>query len=109
MSDHVYTTHFGVDIYAREAGGRDAGGSGQIRQPRQGGNHYILWFAFIAWLLQMLSCLKTMAYKSFNIIAVIRLRGSHAFCATHTPTPPETARHLYTRITPMGEGCCQTA
>ena len=109
MPKHVYIKHPDVYSYARELGLLDCLGAGAIRQPRQGGNHYILWFAFIAWLLQMLSCLKTMAYKSFNIIAVIRLGGSHAFCATHTPTPPETARHLYTRITPMGEGCCQTA
>ena len=105
MPNHVYIKHPVRPSYAREPGLLDCLGAGAIRQPWRGGNHYILWFAFIAWLLQKLSAIKTMAYKSFNIIAVIRHGGSHAFCATHTPTPPETARHLYTRITPIGEGC----
>ena len=105
MPNHVYIKHPVVDSYAREPGLLDCLGAGAIRQLRRGGNHYILWFAFIAWLLQKLSAIKTMAYKSFNIIAIIRQGGSHAFCAYRYPTPPETARHLYTRITPIGEGC----
>jgi len=45
MQNHVYITHPVVDSYAREAGGWITSASGQIEQPRQGGNHYILWFA----------------------------------------------------------------
>ena len=88
MLNHVYITHPVVDSYAREAGGRGASASGQIRQPRQGGNHYILWFAFVAWLGLIFSVAITKAYKSFNIIAIIRLPISHAFCEYRTPTPP---------------------
>jgi len=39
MQNHVYITHPVVDSYAREAGGWIASASGQIEQPRQGGNH----------------------------------------------------------------------
>ena len=88
MLNHVYITHLVVDSYAREAGGWGTSASGQIRQPRRGGNHYILWFAFIAWLGLIFSVAITKAYKSFNIIAVIRLPISHAFCEYRTPTPP---------------------
>ena len=98
MSNYVYTTHPDVDSYAREPGWLGCLGAKAIRQ----GNNYILWFAFIAWLGLIFSVAITKAYKSFNIIAVIRLGGSHAFCATHTPTPRQNARHLYTRYTPDG-------
>lgn len=100
MSNHVYITHPDVDSYAREAGGWIASASGQIRQPRQGGNHYILWFAFIAWLGLIFSVAITKAYKSFNIIAVIRLPISHAFCEYQYPTPLTIARHFLPRISP---------
>jgi hypothetical protein len=100
MQNHVYITHPVVDIYAREVGGWIASASGQIEQPRQGGNHYILWFAFIAWLDLIFSVAITKAYKSFNIIAVIRLPIRHAFFATRHPHPRQNARPLYTRISP---------
>ena len=100
MPNHVYNAHPVVDSYAREAGGWIASASGQIRQPWQGGNHYILWFAFIAWLGLIFSVAISIAYKSFNIIAIIRLPISHAFCATHTPTPPDNRRHFLPRISP---------
>ena len=100
MQNHVYITHPDVDSYAREAGGWIASASGQIRQPRRGGNHYILWFAFIAWLGLIFSVAISMAYKSFNIIAVIRLGLSHAFCEYRTPTPPDNRRHFLPRISP---------
>ena len=100
MQNHVYITHPDVDSYAREAGGWIASASGQIEQPRQGGNHYILWFAFDAWLRLIFSVAISMAYKSFNIIAIIRLGLSHAFCEYRTPTPPENRRHFLPRISP---------
>jgi hypothetical protein len=100
MLNHVYITHPDVDSYAREAGNRDASASRQIRQPRRGGNHYILWFAFIAWLGQIFSVAITKTYNSFNIIAVIRLPISHAFSATQHPHPRQNARPLYIRISP---------
>jgi len=100
MLNHVYITHPDVDSYAREVGGRDASTSGRVRQLRRGGNHYILWFAFNAWLGLIFSLAITRAYKSFNIIAVIRLPISHAFCATQHPHPRQNARPLYTRISP---------
>ena len=100
MQNHVYITHPVVDIYAREAGGWIASALGQIRQPRQGGNHYILWFAFDAWLCLIFSVAISVAYKSFNIIAIIRLWFSHAFCEYRTPTPPDNRRHFLPRISP---------
>ena len=100
MLNHVYITHPVVDSYAREAGGWGTSASGQIRQPRRGGNHYILWFAFVAWLGLIFSVAITKAYKSFNIIAIIRLAISHAFCEYRTPTPPENRRHFLPRISP---------
>jgi len=100
MQNHVYTTRCDVDSYAREAGGRDASASWQIRQARRGGNHYILWFAFIAWLGMIFSVAITKAYKSFNIIAVIRLPITYAFCATRHPHPPQKCPPLIPRISP---------
>ena len=101
MSNYVYTTHPDVDSYAREPGWLDCLGAKAIRQ----GNHYILWFAFIAWLGLIFSVAITKAYKSFNIIAVIRLPISHAFCATRHPHPPKNRPPLYAYITPRGAGC----
>jgi hypothetical protein len=100
MQNHVYITHPDVDSYAREAGGWITSASGQIEQPWQGGNHYILWFAFDAWLSMIFSVAISMAYKSFNIIAIIRLGLSHAFCEYRTPTPLTIARHFLPRISP---------
>jgi len=85
MSNYVYTTHPDVYSYAREPGWLDCLGAEAIRQ----GNHYILWFAFGAWLGLIFSATITRTYKSFNIIAVIRLPISYAFCATRHPHPPE--------------------
>jgi len=96
MLNHVYIRHPDVDSYAREPGWLGCLGAKAIRQ----GNHYILWFAFIAWLGLIFSLAITRAYKSFNIIAVIRLPISHAFCATQHPHPRQNARPLYTRISP---------
>ena len=101
MPNYVYTTHPDVDSYAREPGWLDCLGAVAIRQ----GNHYILWFAFIAWLALRFSTAISMAYKSFNIIAVIRLPISYAFCATRHPHPPKNRPPLYAYITPMGAGC----
>jgi hypothetical protein len=101
MPNYVYTTHPDVDSYARELGGLGGHGAGAIRQ----GNHYILWFAFAAWLGLIFSVAITRAYKSFNIIAVIRLPISYAFCATRHPHPPKNRPPLYAYISPMGAGC----
>ena len=101
MPNYVYTTHPDVDSYARELGWLDCLGAKAIRQ----GNHYILWFAFIAWLGLIFSVAITKAYKSFNIIAVIRLAISHAFCATRHPHPPKNRPHFLCVISPMGAGC----
>jgi len=101
MPNYVYTTHPDVDSYARELSWLDFLGAKAIRQ----GNHYILWFAFIAWLGLIFSAAITKAYKSFNIIAVIRLPISHAFCATRHPHPPKNRPPLYAYISPMGAGC----
>ena len=99
--NYVYMTHPVVDSYAREAGWLDCLGAGAIRQ----GNHYILWFAFIAWLRWIFSAAISKAYKSFNIIAVIRLPISYAFCATRHPHPPKNRPHFLCVISPMGAGC----
>ena len=101
MPNYVYTTHSVIDSYAREPGWLDCLGAGAIRQA----NHYILWFAFIAWLGLIFSVTISRAYKSFNIIAVIRLPISHAFCATRHPHPPKNRPPLYAYVTPMGAGC----
>jgi hypothetical protein len=101
MSNYVYTTHPDVYSYAREPGWLSCLGAGEIRQ----GNHYILWFAFDAWLGLIFSAAITKAYKSFNIIAVIRLPISYAFCATRHPHPPKNRPPLYAYISPMGAGC----
>ena len=101
MPNYVYTTHPVIDSYARELGRLDCHGAEAIRQ----GNHYILWFAFIAWLGLIFSTAITRAYKSFNIIAVIRLPISYAFCATRHPHPPKNRPPLYAYISPMGAGC----
>ena len=101
MSNYVYTTHPDVYSYAREPGWLDCLGAKAIRQ----GNHYILWFAFSAWLGLIFSVAITKAYKSFNIIAVIRLPISYAFCATQHPHPPKNRPPLYAYISPMGAGC----
>jgi hypothetical protein len=101
MPNYVYTTHPVIDSYARELGRLDCHGAGAIRQV----NHYILWFAFTAWLGLIFSVAITRAYKSFNIIAVIRLPISYAFCATRHPHPPKNRPPLYAYISPMGAGC----
>jgi len=101
MSNYVYTTHPDVDSYAREPGWLGCLRAEAIRQ----GNHYILWFAFIAWLDLIFSVAITRAYKSFNIIAVIRLPISYAFCATRHPHPPKNRPPLYAYVTPRGAGC----
>jgi hypothetical protein len=101
MPNYVYTTHPVIDSYARELGRLDSHGAVAIRQA----DHYILWFAFIAWLGLIFSVAITRAYKSFNIIAVIRLPISYAFCATRHPHPPKNRPPLYAYISPMGAGC----
>ena len=105
MPNHVYTTHPVIDSYAREADTSECVNVWEVRQLGRQGNHYILWFAFTAWLRWIFSSAISRACKSFNIIAVIRLPISYAFCATQHPHPPKNRPPLYAYISPMGAGC----
>jgi len=96
MSDLVYTTHPVVDSYAREAGVHRYLSAVAARQ----GRHNILWFAFIAWQSRRNSTATTMACDLFNIIVLMQLWLSHAFCANRPPHPPLKRAPLYLYITP---------
>lgn len=96
MPDLVYTTHPVVDSYAREAGVHRYLSAGAARQ----GRHNMLWFAFIAWQSLRNSTATTMACDLFNIIVIMTLRFSHAFCANRPPHPPLKSAPLYLYITP---------
>lgn len=96
MLDLVYTTHPVVDSYAREAGMLRHLGARPARQ----GRHNILWFAFNAWQPRRNSKAATMACDLFNIIVLMTLRFSHAFCANRPPHPPLNRAPLYLYITP---------
>jgi len=96
MSDLVYTTHPVVDSYAREAGLTRHLGARPARQ----GRHNMLWFAFNAWQSRINSTATTMPCVLFNIIVLMTLRLSHAFCANRPPHPPQNRAPLYLYITP---------
>ena len=96
MSDHVYTTHPVVDSYARENITYEYVNVLVARQ----GRHNILWFAFDAWQSRIKSTATTMACVLFNIIILMALRLSHAFCANRPPHPPQNRAPLYLYITP---------
>ena len=96
MSDLVYTTHPVVDSYARENNTYEYVNVLWARQ----GRHNILWFAFDAWQSRIKSTVTTMACVLFNIIILMALRISHAFCANRPPHPPQNRAPLYLYITP---------
>ena len=98
--NHVYTSHPVRPIYAHEAEGLRCLGDAPVRQAEQQGRHNMLWFALSAWLLWIFSPAITVACFLFNIITLMTLGVSYAFCASDPPTPPKTTRRFYTYITP---------
>jgi hypothetical protein len=96
MLNLVYTAHPVVDSYARENITYECV---NVMGQRQG-RHNILWFAFIAWQSRRNSTATTMACDLFNIIVIMTLRFSHAFCASRPPHPPLNRAPLYLYITP---------
>lgn len=96
MPDLVYTTHSVVDSYARENITYECVNVMGLRQ----GRHNMLWFAFDAWQSRIKSTATTMPCVLFNIIVIMTLRLSHAFCANRPPHPPRNRAPLYLYITP---------
>jgi hypothetical protein len=96
MPDLVYTTHSVVDSYARENITYECVNVMGLRQ----GRHNMLWFAFDAWQSRIKSTATTMPCVLFNIIVIMTLRLSHAFCANRPPHPPQNRAPLYLYITP---------
>ena len=98
--NHVYTSHPVRPIYAHEAEVIRRLDVAPVRQARQQDRHNMLWFALSAWLLWIFSPAITVACFLFNIITIMTLGVSYAFCASDPPTPPKTTRRFYTHITP---------
>ncbi len=96
MLDLVYTAHPVVDSYARENITYECVNVTEQRQ----GRHNMLWFAFDAWQSRIKSTATTMPCILFNIIILMALRLSHAFCANLPPHPPLNRAPLYLYITP---------
>ena len=96
MPDLVYTTHSVVDSYARENITYECVNVTEQRQ----GRHNMLWFAFDAWQSRIKSTATTMPCVLFNIIVIMTLRLSYAFCANRPPHPPRNRAPLYLYITP---------
>jgi len=87
-------------IYAHEAEVMRCLDVAPVRQAEQQGRHNMLWFALSAYLAGINSVAITVTYFLFNIITIMNLRVSYAFCASDPPTPPKIIRRFYTHITP---------
>ena len=95
---HVYTGHPVRPIYAREAVVSGYPINVGARQAKQQGRHNMLWFALSAYLAAINSVAITVTCFLFNIIILITLGVSYAFCASPPPTPPKITRRFYTPI-----------